>query len=71
MIMDEIAPKRRSRRRLFGFWARYRAKQDQETIEVLSDPSGRHDVQAAQAAQRSSQAKAAETAGKGGLYMGG
>jgi hypothetical protein len=40
-------------------------------IEVLSDPAGRHDVQAAQTAHRSSQAKAAGEAGRGGAYLGG
>ena len=70
-VMDEMIPQRHSRRRLFRFWARYRARQDQETIEVLSSPEGRHDVKAAQSAQRASQAKGAAEAGKGGAYWGG
>lgn len=70
-VMDEMIPQHHSRLRLFRFWARYRARQDQETIEVLSSPEGRHDVKAAQSAQRASQAKGAAEAGKGGAYWGG
>jgi hypothetical protein len=69
--MEEFIPQRHPKCGFYRFWARYRAKQDQETIEVLSDPAGRGDVLAAQAAHRSSQAKAAGEAGRGGAYLGG
>lgn len=47
--MDEVADKAHTRFRLFGFWKRYRAKEDQKLIEEMASP-GYKDVLAAQEA---------------------
>ena len=36
--MDEVGSNSHSKFRLFGFWKRYRARQDQKYVEALSGP---------------------------------
>lgn len=61
IVMNETAPRRRSKFRLFGlfgFWTRYRAKQDEKMIEAMSNPDERHDIQAARAERLSGEREA-------------
>ena len=71
MIMDGMSTVHRSANpfsRLWGFWARRRAKHDQEYIAVLSSPDGAKDVHAAHLAQQTSRDKSSGEAGRGFLY---
>lgn len=51
LVVDEIAGKGHSRFRLFGFWKRYRARENQKFIDELASP-GHQDVLASREAVR-------------------
>jgi hypothetical protein len=66
--MDEVPSNSHSRFRVFGFWKRYRARQDQKYVEAMSNPDLRQEVGAAKGEILESEIEAREECMRDGVF---